>query len=161
LAAEAARREGNIPRAIKILKDAHTRYPTDMNVLNNLIFSLAQDPMYVSEAIPLLPSLLKNQANNFAILDTVALVYLRTGKLAEAEHHMLKALSLVKKSDYAWQEVYLNAAEIQLRLGKLREANETLSSIFKSIDRSSIIDARARALQDELVRKEREQTKWF
>jgi tetratricopeptide (TPR) repeat protein len=161
LAAEAARREGNIPRAIKILQDAHTRYPTDMNVLNNLIFSLAQDPMYVSEAIPLLPSLLKNQANNFAILDTVALVYLRTGKLAEAEHHMLKALSLVKKSDYAWQEVYLNAAEIQLRLGKLREANETLSSIFKSIDRSSIIDARARALQDELVRKEREQTKWF
>ncbi len=161
LAAEAARREGNIPRAIKILKDAYVRHPTDMSVLNNLIFTLAQDPMYVSEALTLLPTLLKNQNNNFAIHDTAALVYLRAGNLVEAEKHMLQALTLVKKGDYAWLEVYLNAAEAQLRMGKLREAHESLSLIFKSPERSSIIDARARALQDELSRKEREQSKWF
>jgi len=161
LAAESARREGNIPRAIKILKAAFVRYPTDMNVLNNLIFTLAQDPMFVSEAVALLPTLLNTQKNDFAIHDTAALVYMRSGNLNEAEKHMQQALNLVKKGDYAWLEVYLNAAEAQLRMGKLREAHESLSLILKTPDRSSIIDARARELQDELSRKEREQTKWF
>ncbi len=161
LAAESARREGNIPRAIKILKAASVRYPSDINVLNNLIFTLAQDPMYVDEAVALLPSLLNSGNNDFAIHDTAALVYMRSGNLVEAEKHMQKALSLVKKGDYAWLEVYLNAAEAQIRLGKLREAHESLSLILKSPERSSAIDAQARALQDELSRKEREQTKWF
>ena len=161
LAAEAARREGNIPRAIKILRAAYVRYPSDMNVLNNLIFTLAQDPMYVSEALALLPKLLEGQKNDFSIHDTAALVYMRSGNLAEAEKHMQKALSLVKKGDYAWLEVYLNAAEAQIRLGKLDEARESLSLIIKTPARSTLIDARARELQDELSRKEREKSKWF
>jgi len=161
LAAESARREGNIPRAIKILKLAHTRYPSDLNVLNNLIFTLAQDPMYIAEALTLLPSLLDEKKDDFAIHDTAALVYMRSGNLIEAEKHMQKALTLVKKGDYAWLEVYLNAAEAQLRTGKTREAHESLSLILKTPERSTIIDARARALLDELSRKEREQTKWF
>lgn len=161
LAAESARREGNISRAIKILKAAYVRYPADMNVLNNLIFTLAQDPMYVSEALTLLPTLLETRKNDFAIHDTAALVYMRSGNLIEAEKHMQKALTLVKKGDYAWLEVYLNAAEAQLRMGKLRDAHESLALIFKNPERSSLIDARARELQDELSRKEREQTKWF
>jgi len=161
LAAESARREGHIPRAIKILKAAYVRYPDDMNVLNNLIFTLAQDPMYVTDALALLPTLLNTQKDDFAIHDTAALVYMRAGNLSEAEKHMLQAITLVKKGDYAWLEVYLNAAEAQIRLGKLREARESLSLILKTPERSSIIDARARELQDELSRKEREQTKWF
>jgi tetratricopeptide (TPR) repeat protein len=161
LAAESARREGNIARAIKILKSAYVRYPADLNVLNNLIFTLAQDPLYIADALSLLPTLLSNEKNDFAIHDTAALVYTRAGNLAEAEKHMQKALSLVKKGDYAWLEVYLNAAEAQIKLGKLREARESLSLILKTQERSSIIDARARELQDELSRKEREQTKWF
>ena len=117
--------------------------------------------MYIAEALSLLPALLKDQKNDFAIHDTAALVYMRSGNLTEADKHMQKALSLVKKGDYAWLEVYLNAAEAQLRSGKLREAHESLSLILKTPERSSLIDARARTLQDELSRKEREQTKWF
>ncbi len=161
LAAEAARREGNIPRAIKILKAAYIRYPDNINVLNNLIFTLAQNPMFVSEALSLLPTLLNAQQADFAIHDTAALVYMRSGNLIEAEKHMQKALSLVQKGEYAWLEVYLNAAETQIRLGKLREAHESLALVLKTPQRSSSIDARARELQDELSRKEREQTKWF
>jgi len=161
LAAEAARREGNVSRAIKILKAARIRYPADVNVLNNLIFTLAQDPMFVSEALESLPELLKTHRDDFAIYDTAALVYMRSGNLAEAEKYMQKALAMVKKGEYAWLEVYLNAAEAQIRMGKLRDAHESLSLIFKSPERSSSMDARARELQDELVRKEREQSKWF
>lgn len=161
LAAESARREGNIPRAVKILRSAYVRYATDMNVLNNLIFTLAQDPMYVAEAMALLPTLLDSKRDDFAIHDTAALVYMRSGNLADAEKHMKKALTLVKKGDYAWLEVYLNAAETQIRMGKLREAHESLALILKNPQRSSLMDARARELQDELSRKEREQAKWF
>lgn len=161
LAAESARREGNIPRAVKILRAAYVRYPSDMNVLNNLIFTLAQDPMYVAEALALLPALLNSKRDDFAIHDTAALVYMRSGNLADAENHMKKALTLVKKGDYAWLEVYLNAAETQIRMGKLREAHESLALILKNPQRSSLMDARARELRDELSRKEREQAKWF
>lgn len=160
LAAESARREGNISRAIKILKICHARYPNDLQVLNNLIYVLAQDPASVSEAAGLLPELLRGDRNNFAVYDTAALVYSKSGDLVRAEEYMKKALALVKKGEYAWMEVYLNAAETQFRLGKYKAARESLDLIMKSKDRSAAIDLRARELQNELSKKERDSS-WF
>ena len=161
LAAEAARREGNLSRAAKILKSCRAKYPEDVNVLNNLIFTLAQDPLYVGEAAALLPELIKAKRDDFAIYDTAALVFMRMGDLRQAEIYMKKALTMVKKGEYAWLEVYLNAAEAQIRLGKYKDARESLSLIMKSPERSSAMDVRARELQDEMTRREREQTGWF
>ena len=161
LAAEAARREGNLSRAAKILKSCRTKYPDDVNVLNNLIFTLAQDPLYVGEAAALLPELIKAKRDDFAIYDTAALVFMRMGDLQQAEVYMKKALTMVKKGEYAWLEVYLNAAEAQIRLGKYKDARESLALIMKSPERSAAMDVRARELQDEMTRREREQTGWF
>lgn len=161
LAAESARREGNIGRAIRILKMCRDKYPDDVNVLNNLIFTLAQDPLYAGEAAALLPELLKSKRDDFAIYDTAALVFMRAGDLKRAEEYMKKALALVKRGEYAWLEVYLNAAEAQIRLGKFKEARDSLSLVMKSPERTSAMDARARELQDELTRREREQSGWF
>jgi exosortase/archaeosortase family protein len=161
LAAEAARREGNLSRAAKILKSCRAKYPDDVNVLNNLIFTLAQDPLYVGEAAALLPELIKAKRDDFAIYDTAALVFMRMGDLQQAEVYMKKALTMVKKGEYAWLEVYLNAAEAQIRLGKYKDARESLSLIMKSPERSAAMDVRARELQDEMTRREREQTGWF
>jgi tetratricopeptide (TPR) repeat protein len=161
MAAEAARREGNVGRAIKILQACRAKYPDDLNVLNNLIFTLAQDPMRVGEAAALLPEMLKSKREDFALYDTAALVYMKSGNLSQAEDYMNKALQMVKKGDYAWLEVYLNAAETQFRLGKYKEARESLSLIMKSPERSSAMDARARELLNELSKKERDQSGWF
>jgi len=161
LAAESARREGNISRSIKILKICHSKYPNDLNVLNNLIFSLAQDPSAIGEAAGLLPELLKSQHDDFSIFDTAALVYSRSGDLVKAEEYMKKALSLVKKGEYAWLEVYLNAAETQFRLGKYKAARESLDLIMKSQERTAAMDTRARELLNELAKKERDQNSWF
>lgn len=161
LAAEAARREGNLARAIKILKSCRAKYPDDVNVLNNLIFTLAQDPLYANEAATLLPDLLKVKKDDFAIYDTAALVFMRAGDLQRAEEYMKKALSMVKRGEYAWLEVYLNAAEAQIRLGKYKDARASLTLIMKSPERSATMDARARELQDELTRRERDQSGWF
>ena len=161
LAAEAARREGNLPKAIKILKACRAKYPDDMNVLNNMIFTLAQDTLTVGEALGLLPELLKSKRDDFAVYDTVALVYMRSGDLAKAEEYMKKALGLVKKGDYAWLEVYLNAAEAQVRMGKYKEAKASLDLIMKSPERTPAMDSKARELQNEIAKKEREQSGWF
>jgi tetratricopeptide (TPR) repeat protein len=115
----------------------------------------------VNEAKELLPLLIEKRRDDFAVHDTAALVYMRAGDLKNAEDHMKKALDLVKRGDYAWLEVYLNAAETQMRLGNFKEARESLALVMKTQDRSADIDARARDLQNELVRREREQQRWF
>lgn len=161
MAAEAARREGNQGRAVRILQMARVRYPNDPNVLNNLIYTLAMDAGTVNEAKALLPGLIEKRRDDFAVHDTAALVYMRAGDLKSAEEHMRKALEFVKRGDYAWLEVYLNAAETQMRLGKFKEARESLGLVMKTADRTPDIDSRARDLQNELTRREREQQRWF
>ncbi len=161
IAAEAARREGDIARAIRILKLAKVRFPDDAHVLNNLVYTLAQDDKLLSEAKTLLPALLEKGRDDFALHDTAALVYMRSGDMKSAEEHMRKALDFVKKGDYAWLEVYLNAAETQLRIGKFREARDSLNLVLKTSERTPDVDSRARDLQNELMRREREQQRWF
>jgi tetratricopeptide (TPR) repeat protein len=160
LASESARREGNLVKAVQFLRLARARYPDNINVLNNLAYTLAQTPGTVGEAVALLPELLRNGKEDFAICDTVALVYLRAGDLKAAEEYMLKSLSYVKKGDYAWLEVYLNAAEAQIKLGKFKEARESLKLIMKTPERSPALDARARELQNELAARERDTQGW-
>jgi tetratricopeptide (TPR) repeat protein len=161
LAAEAARCEGNSMKAINILRLARNRYPDDLNVLNNLAYGLAQTPDTVGQALALVPTLMEKGGEDFAILDTVALVHLRAGDLKAAETFMKKAISRVKKGDYAWIEVYLNAAEAQMKLGRLKEARASLNLIMKTPARSPTMDARARELQNELTLRERDSQGWF
>lgn len=161
IAAEAARREGDVARAIRILKLASVRYPKDPNVLNNLVYTLAQDDRLLAEAKALLPSLLERGRDDFALHDTAALVYMKTGDLKAADEHMRKALDYVKKGDYAWLEVYLNAAETQLRIGRFKEARDSLNLVLRTSERTQDVDTRARELQNELMRRERDQQRWF
>jgi tetratricopeptide (TPR) repeat protein len=140
---------------------ARNLYPKDINVLNNLAYTLAQSPSTIRQAVELLPDLLQEGREDFAVYDTAALVYLRSGDLKTAETFMNRALSLVKKGDYAWLEVYLNAAEAQIKLGKFKEARDSLNLIMKTPERAPSLDARARELQNEMARREREKQGWF
>ncbi len=161
LAAESARREGNLVKAVGLLKAARTLFPEDINVLNNLVYTLAQSPATVGEAVALVPELVRTGGDNFAVCDTAALVYMRAGDLKAAEEYMRKSLSRVKKGDYAWVEVYLNAVEAQIKLGKLKEARENLNLILKTPERTQAMDSRARELQNALDIRERENQGWF
>ena len=157
LAAEAARREGRLDRAAKILRIGSLKYPDDVNVLNNLAYVLAQNPQTVRDALALVPALVQKGRDDFAIYDTAALVYMRSGDLVNAERYMKKALSLVRQGDYAWLEVYLNAAETRLKMGKYREAKANLDLIRKTPSRSPAVEARVREILNEIARHEQEQ----
>ena len=157
LAAEAARREGNFDRSVKILRIGRSRYPDDVNILNNLVYVLAQDRRTVGEAVTLVSALVQKSKEDFAIYDTAALVYTRAGDLVNAERYMKKALGLVRQGDYAWLEVYLNAAETRMRMGKYKEARANLDLIRKNPSRSPDMEARVRELLNELGRREQEE----
>ncbi len=156
VAAEAARLEGDMQKSAHILETAHRDYPEDANVLNNLVYTLAQNQATIHQAVALLPKLLKAEGSGFAIYDTAAVVSLRSGDLKAASAYADKAMSLVKQGDYAWHEVYLNAAEAQIEFGHYREARRSLDVIRKSPERTPAIETRVRELLDEIARHERE-----
>ncbi len=156
IAAEAARLEGDTAKATRILAEARKDYPKDFSILNNLVYTLAQSELTVNQAVELLPELLRLGDKGFAVYDTAAVVALRSGDLKSASDYASKAISLVKQGDYAWHEVYLNAAETQIEMGRYREARRNLDVLRKSPERSPAVETRIRELLDEVARRERE-----
>ena len=150
LAAEAARLEGRGPESRGILETARSLYPEKLSILNNLIYSLAQDRATLRRARELLPGLLRMGGESYAIMDTAAVVYLRSGQLDRAREYSNRAMSLVGDNDYASLEVKLNAAEILFRSGQLQLARARVRDIRQARSRSRVVDVRARELQSEI-----------
>jgi tetratricopeptide (TPR) repeat protein len=162
-AAEAARLEGDVAKAVRLLEDAHARHPDRLAILNNLVYYLAQDPKTVPRARKLLPGLLEKGGESYSVQDTAAVVALKAGDTAQAEAHMKRALELVKQGDYAWHEVYLNAVEMDLQMGKLDAAQRGIERVRRDPSRSPATEMRVRDLQRELTRRQRERTasRWW
>lgn len=143
LAAEAARLEGEYVKAIKILESAYSVYPDMPSILNNLVYTLVRhggDQQNVSRAKELLPKLIEVGGRSAQVLDTVAMVYMRTGDLARAKEYAEKARDLFEKDEYAALEADFNSAELIFRLGDLRVAKEILDRIGRARDRSQFVD---------------------
>jgi tetratricopeptide (TPR) repeat protein len=145
IAAEAARLEGKLGKAVRILESAHSMYPDNASVLNNLIYCLAQDTRTLPRARELVDKLLRISGSSFAALDTAAVVYLRSGEVAKAEELMNRALKLAGKNDYAWAELNLNAAEIQIALGRYEQAQRSLK-LLRAEQVSALVDSRAKEM---------------
>jgi uncharacterized protein HemY len=119
------------------------------------VYSLAQDPATVKRARELLPGLLELGGQSYAVLDTAAVVYLRSGQYDEAKRFMGQALAKVKKEDYLESEVSMNAAELALRSGDLPEARRRLDALRRNPNLPRALDIGVRSLMDELVERER------
>lgn len=143
LAAEAARLEGKPWQAVRILESAYELYPERVSVLNNLVYVLALDKRTLTRARKLLPKLISIGNESFEVMDTVAMVYIRTGELESARKHMDAALGGLDRVSYSPQEMRLNAAELQVRLGKHEEAKQQLELLRQDAERSDFIDMKA------------------
>jgi tetratricopeptide (TPR) repeat protein len=146
IAAEAARRNSKMDKAVSILESAYTMRPDNTAVLNNLVYLLAQNPDTLGRASALLPKLLNMGGDSFAVMDTAAIVYLRSGDLKKAQLWMNKAMGSINNDSYSAQEVKLNAAEIQMRSGKYEEARRSIGDLRKDSSRTDYIDQKARGL---------------
>jgi exosortase len=154
MAAEAARLEGLDSRNLAILESAYSAYSDRLSILNNLVYSLAQNPATVSRALELVPELLAKGGDSFVVLDTVAVVYLRAGKLTEARRYMDQALAILNQDDYAAAEVTLNAAEILFRAGEYKEARAKAMKVRQRVDCPAILDMKARSLLERITEAE-------
>jgi len=150
LAAEAARRNSKIDRAVSILESAYAMQPDQLSVLNNLVYLLAQDPGTLARAKALMPRLLSMGSDSFAVMDTAAIVYLRSGDIEKAQLWMAKAMAAIKDDSYSAQEVRLNAAELKIRSGKYNEARDSISELRQDSTRTDYIDQKARGLLREI-----------
>jgi exosortase/archaeosortase family protein len=146
LAAEAARRDAKLDRAINILEAAYAMQPERLSVLNNLVYLLAQNDQTLPRARALMPKLLEIGSDSFAVMDTAAVVYLRSGDIENAKVWMEKAMKHLKKDSYSAHEVQLNAAEVLARSGDLKAAREGIDLLRKDATRSDFVDQKARAL---------------
>jgi len=147
LAAEAARSEGKLSNAMALLERARVLYPRDPAILNNLVYYLAQSPQTLPRAQDLAEDLAK-EPESFEQLDTLAMVHLRAGQMAQATEAMRRALQLVQRGDYAWHEMYLNAAEVELTAGRSQEARRLIETVRSDPRRSCTDETRARDLLD-------------
>lgn len=150
LAAEAARLENRLERAIRILEAAYAMEPDRVSVLNNLVYLLAQRDETLPRARQLLPLLLEMGDTNFAVMDTAAMVALRSGDLDQAATLMAKAKASLDEGQYGVHEVRLNAAELAISRGQGDEARIALDALRRDPERPDHVDRRARQLLREL-----------
>jgi len=139
-------------KAVNILESAYAMKPDELSVLNNLVYLLAQNPNTLSRAKALMPKLLDMGSDSFAVMDTAAIVYLRSGDLEKAQEWMSKARAAIKDNSYSAPEVRLNAAEILMRSGKYKEARESIQILRHNNSRTDYIDQKARGLLRDIER---------
>ncbi|MDA0577551.1 MAG: hypothetical protein O3B24_05575, partial [Verrucomicrobia bacterium] len=154
LAAEAARLSGKGDKSIGILERALAAHPDQMSVLNNLIYSLSQSRVTAPRARELLPRLMAYSSDSFAVLDTAAMVYLRSGDLAKAQSFMEQAMAKLDENDYAALETRLNSAEVLMASGDFEAARVRIDNVRRDprANNLNFLDERARRLLDEIDR---------
>jgi len=146
LAAEAARRNSKMDRAVSILESAYAMQPDQLSVLNNLVYLLAQNPNTLARARALTPKLLKIGSDSFVVMDTAAMVYLKSGDMEKAQLWMSKAMSSLQKDSYSAQEIELNSAELQMKLGNYKKARKNINDLRQNFNGNDYIDHQAQGL---------------
>jgi len=150
MASERFRVGGETEKAVDILRRAYREYPDRLDVLNNLVYTLAHCEETGSEARRLLPDLLAMGEESFAVLDTAAFVCLRRGELDLARSYIEKALATCDEESYAALQTALTHAEILCRSGRHKEAREALKQVRRHPAASTYLRRCADALEEEL-----------
>lgn len=122
LGAEAARQQRMTDQAAQILRKGLALYPTDLALLNNLAYTLSQDPARLDEACAMIPQLSRLGGDDPEVADTLATVCLRAGKSQDAEL-WIKRLAASHRDDPRWRSrIRLHQAGLALARGDPREA---------------------------------------
>jgi tetratricopeptide (TPR) repeat protein len=158
-AAEASRRMGNPGRAAQILRDMLLNDPDDIEVLNNLAYTLASvqenpiakntagttaledipdDSSFITrsdaldEALRIIPKLLRLAPSELSVLDTATFVLIEAGKIKDAEHALsLLAEKAKDEPEYAFKAA-IHQARLQMIAGDSAAAEKTIRTSIRS-----------------------------
>ena len=143
LAAEAQRLRGESDSNLAVLRGAYAARPDRVDILNNLVYALSDEPGMVNEAVRLLPQLIEKAREDFRVLDTIAVVYLRSGDVESAKEWAEKAIAGAPQQGYHAAEAYMNAAEIQYAAGDRKAALNLIETARKRAKLPADLDRRA------------------
>ncbi len=132
IASEVSRLLQNYDRAADVLTQGLTHSPGHPSLLNNLAFTLSHDAKRIAEALELVPQLRQLAEDNPHIRDTLAVVYLRAGKLDDAQRTIAEILCKADPGSPLWFRANMHLAEIAWKRGKPREARMQLEGLLKS-----------------------------
>ena len=149
--AESARRSGDLPLSVSVLREALKRYPTNIHLINSLAYTLAQSPATAMEARSFLPRLME-ASPTASILDTIAVIRMRSGEMEAVRHAAKEALAKLKPGDDHWREIHLNAAEIECALGHAAEAEKLIKQAREQPQpKGSPVDERMASLEFKIL----------
>ena len=132
VAAEAARRLGDLPNAIAMLQEGLRHHPDHLAMQNNLVDLLSLEPATLAQAGPLLTDLLMRAPADPAILDTAAGVYLQQLKFTEAEKILDRLQLGAAPFSPRWTSSRLRRAEMALLQKKWAETERIAREIIKN-----------------------------
>jgi tetratricopeptide (TPR) repeat protein len=110
-------------------------FPKNAGALNYLGYMLADRNERLDEAYSLVKKALDLEPDNGAYLDSLAWVYFRQGKLAEAEDLLKRALSRMKDPT-----VHDHLGDVYSKLGKTREAIAQWQASLREFQRGFEVD---------------------
>jgi tetratricopeptide (TPR) repeat protein len=114
-----------LEKAIKEYESILQKQPTNISVLNNLAYMLAEYDVNLDKALAYAERAYKTLSNNGNVLDTYGYVLLKNGKLKEADEFMQRDLQQFEKDKInAPMEVYEHVAMVKEKLGQDAEALE-------------------------------------
>ncbi|MDP6523604.1 MAG: archaeosortase/exosortase family protein [Kiritimatiellia bacterium] len=130
IAAESARLLDGLDRATELLREGLSRYPNDMGMMNNLVFTLSLAPEGIEEALDRLPALMQQARNSLQVLDTASVVYTRSGLLDDAETILKQILLKVEEGSRSWFRASTRSAEVKLLRGDAKAALKDLHTLI-------------------------------
>lgn len=132
VAAEASRAMGNPARAVEILRKGLATYPGDLPMMNNLALTLCATPDGLQDAVDLVPHLITAGHDDPSIMDTVALIHVRSGKLDEAETLAERLIGATAPGTPARFRANLRLAEVLLARGNRPRATDILREVMRN-----------------------------
>jgi Flp pilus assembly protein TadD len=132
IAAEVSRLLRNQDQSVRTLRHTLNMHPGNLVALNNLAFTLVQEGTNMTEALSLLPELIPAAAKDPRIRDTVALVYLRNGKIERARETIKQNLQDATPGSPLWFRCQTHLAEIAWKQGSDQTAISMLDQILRS-----------------------------
>lgn len=131
VAAETSRLLGNPARAVDILRRALTLHPDDPAIMNNLAYTLLDQPDGAPEALTLVKQLTQYAATEPEAQDTTAWVYFRNGKKEEALALATEIGAKATRGSPLWFRANLLMTEVAVQEGRLTDAQDLLKELFK------------------------------
>jgi|GEM_PF-1114679 len=143
IAAEASRQLGNHEHAIELLRKGQKLHPDNLEIFNNLVYTLAlcpragirnqaNGPSPQQEALEMIPELLKRGKNDMQVMDTVVTAYIQAGRYDKAKKVIATILEKSTKGTLLWFRAKWHTAYIAAKDGKAAEAQSILREILRS-----------------------------